>query len=301
MNRPGVVDQDVDRPERRLGVRRSGRRPTLGSLRSAVTAAARRPSAWICATVSVGIATSRSWHTTSAPASASARAMPWPSPVDEPVTSAIRPSSLKASRMLICVRPPARSWPREVGVHVHHPEQAVLHLAVRRHHPQEADRVPRDRHVRVVALRHQHDVAVAHEFHALGLVLVGVDHLQREGLRRHVEVDVQLLGNGLVLVRRPAGPVAGLRPGDAGHQATGLHVLADQDVQVTPRVVAARLEAQARVGGHLGVRDVAQRVRAGDRRPALGDVDAAVRANRRSGDRAARRGCRSVRARTWCR
>ena len=79
-----------------------------------------------------------------------------------------------------------------------------------------------------------------------------------------------------VLVRRPTGPVAGIRPGDAGDDTTGFDVLAEQDVQRPRAGRSAGPEAEAGVRLHVGVAHVLDRVVAVDRRADLGDVHLGV-------------------------
>ena len=137
--------------------------------------------------------------------------------------------------LIVCsVRPVSRPEPlrREFRLDVDDAVLTIVVLAVRRHHPEEVDGAARRRDVRVVALRHQHDVAFAHDGGDLGLARVGVDQLHAERRRRHVDVEVGLFEHRGVLVRRPRRPVARLAEGDAGHDAAGLDVLADQHVQL---------------------------------------------------------------------
>src|SRR5215216_7523169 len=84
---------------------------------------------------------------------------------------------------------PAR---RVFGLHVDDPELTVLAFANGGHHPEEIDRAAGRGDVRVIALRHDHQIAFAHDDRKLGLARVGIDQLNAPGGRRHVDVEVSL-------------------------------------------------------------------------------------------------------------
>src|SRR5687768_8567476 len=114
----------------------------------------------------------RAWQATFAPASASATAIARPMPAAEPVTSATLPSSLKLSRIIkyeLFLRGfEPRAFLSVFGLDVDDSELAVDTLAVRGHHPEKIDRAAGSRHIRVVTLRHQDDVAFAYNLDQLG-------------------------------------------------------------------------------------------------------------------------------------
>ena len=166
------------------------------------------------------------------------------------------------------------------------------------HHPEELDGSAGRRHVRMIALRHQHDVAFADDRRQFRLAIVGVDELNAERGARHVDVEVRFFGELRVLVRRPRRPVARLAERDAGHDAAGLDVLAEQHVQLAPGRVAARMEVQTRILLQLGVRDELQGICALDRRGDFGQITAGCAGGRlrsaRRGERTAHRNGRIV-------
>ena len=139
----------------------------------------------------------------------------------------------------------------ELRLHVDDAVLSILALAVGRHHPEKVDRPARCGDVRVIALRHQHDVAFADDRRELGFLRVGVNQLQAERRRRHVDVEIGLFEHRGMFVRRPRRPVARRAEGDAGHDASGLDVLADQDVQFALRRRPADAQVQARILLHV--------------------------------------------------
>ena len=80
---------------------------------------------------------------------------------------------------------------------------------------------------------HQHGVSVTHDGDELRFVGFRINHLNSERGRRHVEIDVELLEQGGVLVRWPARPIAGKRAREAEQDAPRLDVVADDDVEIT--------------------------------------------------------------------
>ncbi len=104
---PGVVDHDVDAPERRDGLLDERPRRRFGSARSAPSATA--VASWSersAATTASALSGCAEYPTaTDAPARASAIAVALPMPRDAPVTRARLPSSARASLIL---RPPRR-------------------------------------------------------------------------------------------------------------------------------------------------------------------------------------------------
>src|SRR5260370_12022677 len=105
--------------------------------RSAWIAVARRPFCWIFLQVSAA-GCELPWQITSAPASASPMAIAAPSPVDDPVTSAVLPERLKrAWTTLFSAGLQARTRAAELGLNVHHTVLPVFHFAMRRHGPQD--------------------------------------------------------------------------------------------------------------------------------------------------------------------
>src|ERR1700712_3869061 len=106
-------------------------------------------------------------------------------------------------------------------------------LAVRDHDPDEIEAVARDSDVGVVAGGEQDGVALADDVDLRGGDVAGVDELETEGGRGHLDVDVDLFEHGGVLVWRPAGPVARERARDARDKAAGVDVGAEQDVDGT--------------------------------------------------------------------
>jgi hypothetical protein len=126
----------------------------------------------------------------------------------------------------------------------------------------------------VIAARHQHHVALAHDHGQLRSGGVRVHELDAERGLRHVDVEVRLLQHLRVLVRRPGGPVAGRRKGHAAQDPARLDVLADQDIERTLGRRRARLEVQAGILLHVGPGHELQRVGTLDRCRDLGQVAA---------------------------
>ena len=78
--------------------------------------------------------------------------------------------------------------------------------------------------------------------------------------RGHIDIEVCLFQRGAVLVRRPGRPVAGLAEGHAGQDAAGLHVLADDDIEIARGGFAARREMQRGILAHLVEGDELHRI-----------------------------------------
>src|SRR5260370_7474761 len=156
-----------------------------------------------------------------------------PSPVDDPVTSAVLPERLKRSwTTLFSAGLQARTRAAELGLNVHHTVLPVFHFAMRRHGPQETDVVCGRGNIGMIGAGHQHCVALAHHRHQFGLVGIRIHELHAERRRRHFDIDVHLLEHLCVLVRWPTRPVARVGNGEARQHAAGLNILADQDVEV---------------------------------------------------------------------
>src|ERR1017187_3677411 len=144
-----------------------------------------------------------SCRTTSAPAWAKPSAIAAPNPRLEPVTRATLPSrrNIALPPRLTALQTGAAA--RELGLHIHHAELPVVAFAVSRHHPQKIDLRSRRRHIRVVAFRHHHYVALADERRQFRLARVGVDELHAEARRGHVDVEIGFLQHRRVVVWRP--------------------------------------------------------------------------------------------------
>src|SRR5258708_12712023 len=83
----------------------------------------------------------------------------------------------------------ARALGGVFGLDVDDAELAILTLAMRRHHPEEIDRAAGRGHVRMIALRHQDEVAFVYDRGKLWRGRVRVDHLNAPGGRGHVDVE----------------------------------------------------------------------------------------------------------------
>ena len=168
----GVVDQDVDRAElarrsRRPAPRRSRRRAGRRRAR-----AARRPSLRISRGGVVGhvlvavagdVGAGRGERARERGADSGARAgdeRDQPSSENAVRGHGVSPYSGSARYFRLASRPESGA---EAGLDVDDAELAIVDLAVRRHHPDEVDAVAGRGDVRVIAGRHQHGVAVAHD------------------------------------------------------------------------------------------------------------------------------------------
>ena len=212
---------------------------------SPASAAARRPSARTRPQVSsTGL---RSWTATSAPASARATAYAAPRPPEAPVTRATRPSSENGPLTSPFPGSSPEPPPAYSGLHVDDAELAVDALAVGRHHPEEVDRATGRPDARVVAAGISTTSPSRTTTASSGARGVGVDELDAEGRRGHVDVEVRLLEHLRVLVGRPGHPVAGRGERDAGDDPPGLDVLPEEDVESPLRRRRAGREVQAGV------------------------------------------------------
>src|SRR5258706_16380272 len=121
-------------------------------------------------------------------------AMAAPMPLAAPVTSATAPSKRNGSVfMSLEAGFEARLRGAEGRLDVHDAELAIFAFALRRHHPDEVDRVAGTRNVRVVALGNDDGIAVRDHADEFGGLAVGVRELDAVGGRRHVEENVELL------------------------------------------------------------------------------------------------------------
>src|SRR6185436_3875618 len=82
---------------------------------------------------------------------------------------------------------------------------------------------------------HDDGVAVTHDADEFRLIRIRIDKLHAKRWRRHVVIDVKLLKDRRVLMRRPTGPMTWLRSRKAGQNASRFHILSEGDVY-RPRV-----------------------------------------------------------------
>src|ERR1051326_3532942 len=80
----------------------------------------------------------------------------------------------------------------ELRLNVDHSKLAVFYLAMSGHGPQESDPMSRSGYIRMVAARHQDRIAFAHYSYELRLLCVGVNKLDSEARRRHLNIDIHL-------------------------------------------------------------------------------------------------------------
>ena len=85
----------------------------------------------------------------------------------------------------------------------------------------------------MISAGHQYCIAIANDCGQFRFVGVRVYELNAKGRSRHIDIDVHLLEHGGVFMRRPTGPIPGIGDGQAGHKPAGLHILPEQDVQIT--------------------------------------------------------------------
>src|ERR1051325_858499 len=86
-----------------------------------------------------------------------------------------------------------RSTRSVFGLHVHDSVKAIFTFPYRRHHPQEIYLPARRRHVRVISLRHQHAITLAHDLDQLGSLRIRVNELHSKRRRWHVDKKIGLL------------------------------------------------------------------------------------------------------------
>src|SRR5437667_12529683 len=132
--------------------------------------------------------------------------------------------------MLLAARLESAAALIESRLHRHHPELTILDFTMRGHHPDKVNGMAGDGHVRVKALRHDHGVTVVHYADEFRLVRIGIDELNPKSGRGHVVVDVKLLEDCGVFVRRPTGPMTRLGSGKARQNASRLDILAERNV-----------------------------------------------------------------------
>src|ERR1044072_5930851 len=105
--------------------------------------------------------------------------LPFPSDISSPLLLVTNSFQAGATRSIL-------------GLYIHHSVKAILTFSDRRHHPQEIYLPARRRHVRVITLRHQHAITLAHDLDQLRLLRIGVDKLHSKRRRRHVDKKISL-------------------------------------------------------------------------------------------------------------
>src|SRR6476619_515621 len=135
------------------------------------------------------------------------------------IKSALLPARLEATATLI-----------ESRLHRHNSELPILNFTMRGHHPDKVDWMAGHRNVRVKTFRHNHRIAISHDADELRLIRIGVNKLHAERRRRHVVINVKLLEDRCVFMRRPTGPVSRFGSGETGKYASGFNIFSQRDV-----------------------------------------------------------------------
>ncbi len=161
---------------------------------------------------------------------------------------------------------------RKIRLNVDDAELAIGDFLVCGHGPEEADGMPGNGNVGMVAAGHEDGVAIADDRDELGIFGVVVNELNGVGGMRHVDVDIKFFEHFGVFVRGPTGPIAGFGVREANDKAAGFDIFGEEHVEFAMRAGAAGFEAQARIFDDFGVADDLERIFFGDVGGELGEV-----------------------------
>jgi hypothetical protein len=133
---------------------------------------------------------------------------------------------------------------------LYHSPLAVDDFAMCGHDPDEVQGCTRNGDVGMVSLWQKNRVAIAYHLYLCGADSIGVDQLESEGRRGHVDEHVYLLEHRGVFVRRPTCPIAGQGSRDAYYQLARLNITSEQDIDLSMRTCCSCDEVQLLILSH---------------------------------------------------